>query len=87
MEKIKWPLKKGELQSNQFDSTMWNDFKFRSDDIVLSTYEKSGTTWIQQIVSQLIFNGKAGLQVAEMSLWVDLRVPPEAFICLPPIPS
>jgi len=31
---------------------------------------------MQQIISQLIFNGEAGLPVAEMSPWIDLRVPP-----------
>ena len=50
---------------------------FRDDDIIISTYAKSGTTWVQQIVSQLIFNGEEGLPVAEMSPWMDLRVPPK----------
>ena len=77
METINWPVKKQEFHSNHFDSTMWNDFKFRDDDIIISTYAKSGTTWIQQIVSQLIFNGESGLEVAEMSPWIDLRVPPK----------
>ncbi len=75
-ENITWPKKEREFHSNHFDSTMWNDFNFRDDDIVISTYAKSGTTWMQQIVSQLIFNGQAGLEVAEMSPWIDLRVPP-----------
>ncbi len=74
---IQWPVKEAELHSNHFDSTMWNDFKFRDTDIVISTYAKSGTTWVQQMVSQLIFNGEEGLQVAEMSPWIDLRVPPK----------
>lgn len=76
MEIIKWPVKTQEMHNHHFDSTMWNDFRFRDDDIVISTYAKSGTTWVQQIVSQLIFKGEAGLQVAEMSPWIDLRVPP-----------
>jgi len=76
-EKIMWPQKVRELYSNHFDSTMWNDFKFRDDDIIISTYAKSGTTWMQQIISQLIFNGEEGLEVAEMSPWIDLRVPPK----------
>lgn len=74
---IQWPEKTREMHSNHFDSTVWNDFDIRDDDIVISTYAKSGTTWLQQIVSQLIFNGQEGLNVGEMSPWVDLRVPPK----------
>jgi aryl sulfotransferase len=48
------------------------------DDIVISTYAKSGTTWVQQIVSQLLFAGEEGLEVARMSPWLDLRVPPKS---------
>lgn len=71
------PIKTKELHNHHFDSTVWNDVKFRDDDIVISTYAKSGTTWVQQIVGQLIFNGKEGVEVAEISPWVDLRVPPK----------
>jgi len=73
---VTYPKKKRDIHNHHFDSTMWNDFAFRSDDIIIATYAKSGTTWMQQIVSQLIFGGKADLNVAEMSPWVDLRVPP-----------
>ena len=71
-----WPVKTRELHNHHFDSTFWDDFNFRADDIVISTYAKSGTTWMQQIISQLIFNGQPDLPVAEMSPWIDLRVPP-----------
>mmetsp|Transcript_37406 Transcript_37406/g.81876 ORF Transcript_37406/g.81876 Transcript_37406/m.81876 type:complete len:321 (-) Transcript_37406:116-1078(-) len=73
------PKKTREMHNHHFDSTMWDepDFKFRDDDIIIATYAKSGTTWMQQIVSQLIFDGQTGLNVAEMSPWVDLRVPPK----------
>ena len=73
-----YPQKTREFENHHFDSTIWNGFEFRDDDIVISTYAKSGTTWVQQIVSQLIFNGEEGLPVAEMSPWMDLRVPPKA---------
>lgn len=76
-ENVVWPKKVREIHSHHFDSTIWNEFAFRDDDIIISTYAKSGTTWVQQIVSQLIFNGEAGLQVANMSPWLDLRVPPK----------
>ena len=51
------PVKTRELHNHHFDSTIWNDFAFRDDDIVIATYAKSGTTWMQQIVGQLIFAG------------------------------
>jgi aryl sulfotransferase len=72
------PVKTREMHSHHFDSTIWNDFTFRNDDIVIATYGKSGTTWVQQIVAQLLFNGQEDLPVAEMSPWLDLRVPPKA---------
>eukprot|EP00581_Thalassiosira_minuscula_P006717 CAMPEP_0183704450 /NCGR_PEP_ID=MMETSP0737-20130205/1771_1 /TAXON_ID=385413 /ORGANISM="Thalassiosira miniscula, Strain CCMP1093" /LENGTH=283 /DNA_ID=CAMNT_0025931313 /DNA_START=118 /DNA_END=969 /DNA_ORIENTATION=- len=56
---------------------MWNDFKFRDDDIIISTYGKSGTTWMQQIISQLLWPGVEDMEVAAMSPWVDVRVPPK----------
>ena len=76
-ETTTWPVKSREMHSHHFDSTIWNDFKFRDDDIVISTYAKSGTTWIQQIVAQMLFGGDPDTAVAEMSPWMDLRVPPK----------
>ncbi len=72
------PTKSRELHNHHFDSTIWNDFAFRPDDIILATYAKSGTTWMQQIVGQIIFDGAEGLSLAAMSPWLDLRVPPKA---------
>jgi aryl sulfotransferase len=71
------PPKTRELHSHHFDSTVWNDFRFRDDDIIIATYAKSGTTWTQQIVGQLLFGGDPRLAVAEMSPWLDLRIPPK----------
>lgn len=66
-----------EFHDHHFESTIWNDFEFRDDDIVIATYGKSGTTWVQQIVAQLLFDGAPGLETAEMFPWLDLRVPPK----------
>jgi aryl sulfotransferase len=71
------PTKQREFHNHHFDSTIWNDFEFRDDDIIIATYAKSGTTWVQQIISQLLFDAAEGLEVAEMSPWLDLRVPPK----------
>jgi aryl sulfotransferase len=74
---IAWPIKKRELHNHHFDSTIWNDFNFRHDDIIIATYAKSGTTWMQQIIAQLLFAGDPEIAVADMSPWLDLRVPPK----------
>ena len=77
MNSTSFPVKTREFNNHHFDSTIWNEFRFRDDDIIISTYAKSGTTWMQQIVAQLLFNGQEGLETAEMSPWLDLRVPPK----------
>jgi aryl sulfotransferase len=69
-------MKTRDIHNHHMNSTNWNHFNFRDDDIVISTYAKSGTTWMQQIISQLIFDGQEGLNVSEMSPWVDLRIMP-----------
>ena len=77
MSKTQLPRKTREIHNHHFDSTIWNDLKFRDDDIIIATWGKAGTTWVQQIVAQLLFDGEEGMEVAEMSPWVDLRVPPK----------
>ena len=65
-ETIVGPRKTRELHNHHFDSTIWNEFRFRDDDIIISTYAKSGTTWMQQIVAQMLLGGAfwdAGAQV------------------------
>ena len=74
---ISWPRKTREMHSHHFDSTVWNDFPLRGDDIVIATFGKSGTTWTQQIVGQLIFKGADDVIISELSPWLDLRVPPK----------
>jgi aryl sulfotransferase len=74
VKQITWPMKKRELVTRFFDSTVWNDFEFRDNDIVIATYAKSGTTWMQQIVAQLIFNGAPDVEVHRLSPWLDMRI-------------
>jgi aryl sulfotransferase len=73
-----WPIKTHEIHNHHMDSTIWNDLRFRNGDIVIGTWGKSGTTWVQQIVGQLIFGGAPDVEVATMSPWLDLRIPPKA---------
>ena len=75
-KEIEWPVKQREVYGFCMDSTYWNDFKFRDDDIIIATWAKCGTTWVQQIVAQFIFNGETDdLPIGDMSMWVDFRIP------------
>ena len=71
---IAWPQKTRELHNHHMDSTIWNDFVFRDDDVIVGTYAKSGTTWTQQIVGQIIFDGAEDVPIHEISPWLDLRI-------------
>lgn len=73
---VTWPRKTRELHNHHMDSTIWDRFAFRDDDVIVATYAKSGTTWTQQIVSQLVFAGDPEVNVNEISPWLDLRIMP-----------
>lgn len=70
------PVKTREIYNVVLDSTRWNGFEFRSDDIVIGTWSKSGTTLTQQVVAQLVFNGDAKAFGQEISPWLDARLIP-----------
>jgi aryl sulfotransferase len=71
---VTWPVKTRDMLTHHIDSTAWDNFAFRDGDIIIATYAKSGTTWMQQIVSQIIFQGAEGLNVHQMSPWIDFRL-------------
>ena len=75
---IPWPVKTREQQNVIWDSTKWNGFKFRDDDIVICTWSKAGTTWMQQIVAQLVFRGADDIYGQALSPWIDFRLIPDA---------
>lgn len=73
-----YPTKTRDIHNHHMDSTVWDDITLRDDDIIVSTYAKAGTTWMQQMLGQMLFGPDPALAVAEMSPWVDMRVPPKA---------
>jgi aryl sulfotransferase len=77
MESIKgkYPTKEREHWHHLLDSTVWNEFQYRDDDIVINAYSKSGTTWVQQIVAQLLWSGADHINVSNVSPWLDCRFP------------
>ncbi|HUE45626.1 MAG TPA: sulfotransferase domain-containing protein [Aestuariivirgaceae bacterium] len=57
------------------DSSRWDRYRSRDGDIVIGTYPKSGTTWLQQIVSLLIFQSTEPRPIQQDSPWIDRRFP------------
>jgi aryl sulfotransferase len=64
-------------RNHHLDSTRWDQFTPRPGDVLISTSYKSGTTWMQRIVSLLLFGtGRLPAPLFELSPWLDMRVPP-----------
>ena len=63
-----------EVRSRTFDSARWNAYQPRADDIIIATYPKCGTTWMQRIVGMLVFQSAEPMAVQEISPWLDMRI-------------
>src|SRR5215207_1256673 len=62
-----------QIRSWAIDSRRWDRYRPRPDDIVISTYPKCGTTWMQRIVSLLVFKTPEPQPVMKISPWIDRR--------------
>jgi len=71
-----YPDVKHIYQNHTLDTTRWERFTPRSDDIVIATPYKSGTTWMQMIVMNLIFQDFQVRPLWEYSYWLDSRFMP-----------
>lgn len=59
------------------DNDRWRRFTFRSDDVIISTPSKSGTTWTQTLVALLLFDGVPDEPVNRLSPWLDITLTSE----------
>ena len=73
-EAIDRPVKTREINDAYFESARWNGFRFREDDVVIATYPKVGTNWMQQIVWQLVHGGPPGVDGLRNVTWLDMRI-------------
>jgi aryl sulfotransferase len=65
-----------EYRTWTIDSGRWQNYRPRSDDIIIATYPKCGTTWMQRIVSLLVFQSAAPKPIMQISPWIDRRFGP-----------
>jgi aryl sulfotransferase len=68
---IRAPTRK--VRSRTVDSTRWEDYRPRANDIIIGAYPKCGTTWMQHIVGMLIFRSPTPRDIIQISPWVDMR--------------
>ena len=71
-ELIRGPTR--QVRSRVFDSARWAGYAPRGDDIIIATYPKCGTTWMQRIVSMLVFESAAPRPIHDLSPWFDMRL-------------
>ena len=62
-----------EVRTWAFDSRRWSHWRPREDDIVIGTYPKCGTTWMQRIVGMLVFRSAEPFPIHDVSPWLDAR--------------
>ncbi len=68
------PEKSRSYQNHHLDSTRWDVFVPREDDIVVTTSYKSGTTWTQQILLYMIYGDlDEPPNYRDVSPWIDAR--------------
>ena len=62
---------------------IWNKYERRDDDIIIALTPKSGTTWLQQIVCQLLFHDCDEQPDLDMiSPWIDTTMFHDEFFIL-----
>ena len=71
---MQYPRKEKVYQNHHIDSERWVAFEPRATDVCIASTMKTGTTWTQALVANLLFpNQKFPKKVSELSPWIDDR--------------
>ena len=57
------------IRNHHIDSSIWDDIELVDSDIFINTPAKAGTTWTQEIVAQLLYNGDYTSAIGAGSIW------------------
>lgn len=67
------PQRTKSYENVRIDSSRWDHYVPREGDVVVATYAKNGTTWMEQIVLHLIHRGPEKPTIHEVGVWVDRK--------------
>lgn len=71
------PVRSATYKGGITDTSRWDNFKPRPDDVFICTPPKCGTTWTQAIVAMLVFETHDhGEQPGVISPWIDANFAP-----------
>jgi aryl sulfotransferase len=71
---LRWPNSPAVMQNALMDSERWKSITIREGDAIIASYGKSGTTWVQQIIGQILSKGDPSVEVAKASPWIEMRM-------------
>ena len=71
---MQYPRKEKVYQNHHIDSERWVAFEPRATDVCIASTMKTGTTWTQALVANLLFpNQEFPKKVSKLSPWIDDR--------------
>src|SRR5688572_16389824 len=66
------------LQNHSSDSLRWKLVQLRPGDVIVDSWAKSGTTWLQQLVAHLLYGIGGRYLLPKVAPWVESPYVPQA---------
>ena len=64
------------VKNHSQDSRRWLPIRYRTGDIIIGSWAKSGTTWLQKLVAELLLPAGTVRDLSRVSPWVEHRAVP-----------